>query len=756
MGIKKQTVGYNYYFSLHMGLGRGPFNEIAEIRVGDVPAITDPICIKEEGQLVLIDKPELFGGEQKEGGIRGPMFVYNGARDQELQPATGTALGTLPSIESALGGDVPSFRGVVTCWFDGLVASLNPYPKEWSFRVRRTTAGWWDDTPWYAAKATINLLSENGGLIRAMNGAHMIYEVNTNPEWGRGMPSELIDENSFLVAANTLCAEGLGLCLPWFRQETVKEFLPVIINHIGGVQYIDRASGKLTLRLIRGDYDPEDLPLFTPETGLLDVLDDDGSGEETAYNEIIVKGFDPTTKEDISVRVQNLASIQSQEEIISNTIEYRGLPTRELVARVALRELKVQLPLRKLTVLLDRRGWRIAPGMPFRISHPGKGIEMMILRAGEASDGTLTDGKITIKAVEDIFGMPETSFVEPPSSEWTPPSFTAVPPPESLLYEVNWRDYYRRSDQAARDAVDEGTSFIAELAKDPPGVQTQGFDIATKTGAEEYAAYANGGFTAWLTLFDDIEPLDATLTVAEENRTNFMTEFVPGMAVLIDDEQMEFTTFDDETGIATLKRGVADTIPAAHLATVTIWLIDDEMVSDGREYQDGETVFAKALTRTSTDLLELDEATEDSIEVNQRVFRPYPPGNVEVGGNTVYQDNGEQTEPELTWTHRDRIVQADALVGHDEGSVGPEPGVTYNIRVFDTDGVTLLREDDVGSVDTWTYDATMQIADGNPIEVWFELESVRDGLASQFHYRFLVVITGGWGYAWGENYGGAP
>lgn len=755
MGAKKQTIGYRYFFSLHMGLGRGPINELAEIRVGDITATDEAYDVANDGRLIQINKPNLFGGEKKEGGIVGPLYIYNGKADQNLQPA----MGSLPSIAASLGGDVPSFRGVVTLWFDGLVCAMNPYPKEWSFRVRRSTAGWYNNTPWYPEKALVSLFSENGGDIHAMNGAHMLYEVNTNPEWGRGMPAELIDENSFVVAANTLCGEGFGLCIPWFRQENIKEFIPVIIDHIGGVQYVDRETGKLTLRLIRGDYNPDDLPLFTPDTGLLDVIDDDSSGEETAYNEIIVTGFDPATKQDIQVRVHNLASIQSQGEIISNSIEYRGLPTRELTARVALRELKVQLPLRKMTVLLDRRGWRIAPGMPFRISHPAKGINNMIVRAGECRDGTLTAGSISVKSVQDIFGMPETAFVAPVGSGWTAPIFTAAPPPESRLLESNWRDYYRQSEPADRAAVDAGASYIGMVAKAPTGVQTDGYDLIVRTGSTAYPTdgelNTGGGFTAWLTLAANISPLATSLTVLDVNRQKFAAEFTNGMVVLIDDEQISFTSFNAATGVAGLVRGVTDTLPATHGSGSTIWLIDDEVVSDGQEYQDGETVYAKALTRTSADILEVGLADEQSVVVDQRVFRPYPPGNVKMNGDSVYSLPTTGTaEPVFTWAHRDRITEADAVVGHTEGSVGPEPGTTYNIRVYNDDGVTLLREVNVGAVDTWTYDATMQGADNPGPSIWVELESIRDTLASFYHYRFKVVLESGWGYGWGDNWGG--
>lgn len=757
MGAKKQTIGYRYFFSLHMGIGRGPVNQIAEIRVGDVPAYETPVNIRDSGQLIIINRPDLFGGEKKEGGIQGPCYIYNGARDQSLQPALSSSVGTLPSIEAQLGGDVPSFRGVVTLWFDGLVAAMNPYPKEWSFRVRRWDAGWWNDDPWYPAKARIIINDgDEEKLVIAMNPAHILYEVNTNPEWGRGMPPEAIDQNSFIAAANTLCSEGFGLCIPWFRQESIKEFIPVIINHIGAVQYVDRETGLLTLRLIRGDYDSDDLPLFTPTTGLLDILDDDASSEETSYNEIVIVGFDPSSKEDIQVRVQNLAAIQAQGEIISNTINYKGLPTRDLCARVAQRELKVQLPLRKMSVVLDRRGWRLAPGMPFRISDPEKGINNLILRAGEVNDGTLLDGKITVKAVQDVFGMPETSFVAPVLSAWTPPSFTAVAPSETRLYEVNWRDYYLRSSAADRDAVDEGTSYVAILAKDPSDVLTQGYDVLTRPDGGSYTTYGTVGFTNWLELGDDpIGPLDTTFTVADQNVANFVVEYEPGMVVMIDDEQLELTSFDEATRLGTVKRGVADTIPASHAAGSTIWLIDDEIGSDNEEYQDGETVFGKALTRTSTDVLSESLAAEVSVEVNQRLFRPYPPANVRVDGDSIYGLIGEYPEPVFTWAHRNRITQANIPVGHGEPSVSPEAGVTYRARLYDEDGTTLLREPDFGGADTWTYDAALQTEDGNPNFIWVELESVRDGLASQFFYRFKVVLVSGWGYNWGNNWGGA-
>jgi len=753
VGAPKQTIGYRYYFSIHMGIGRR-VNEIAAIRVNDIPALDSPVDITTGGRLVRINKPKLFGGDKKEGGIDGLMYVYSGHETQTLQPKLTSGGLTLPSISETLGGDVPNFRGVTTIWYDGLVCSMNPYPKEWAFRVRRHNAGWYQDKPWYSVMARI-VMQGTEGEVHAMNGAHILYEVNTNPEWGRGMPPELIDEESYVTAANKLCAEGFGLCIPWFRQENIKEFIPVVINHIGAAQYVDRETGKMTIRLIRGDYDVNDLPLFTPDTGLLDIIDEDNSAEETAYNEIVCTGFDPTTKEEIQVRVQNLASIQAQGEIISNTTEYKGIPTRDLLARVAQRDMRIQLPLRRMTVVLDRRGWRIAPGMPFRISHPGKGIVNLVLRAGECVDGPLTSGSINIKAVEDVFGMPETAYVVPQEPRWTRPDFTPLPSPEKRLYEMNWRDIYRLTSPADRDAIVDGNSYVAVMARPPEGIVSDGYEVLTRPEGTVYdeETEVSVGWTGWLRLETPMLPLDTTLTFEEQGLAAFLTEYKEGMVVLIDDEQMQFVAFDEISRLATVKRAVADTIPASHNAGASIWLVDDELGTDGTDYQDGETVYALALTRTSTAVEAPDENNEMSIVVDQRVVRPYPPGNVKVGGVSVYTSGLVNPQPAISWAHRDRVLQGDTVIGHVEGSVGPEPGVTYNIRVYSADGLTLLRSVNVGAVDTWTYDATMQAADGGPTSVWFELESVRGEIISFFHYRFAVTIVGGWGYGWGTNWG---
>lgn len=758
-GKGSQTIGFEYYMSLHMGLCRGPINEIVDIWVGGLSAWegNDPICIPNGGIAIYINKPELFGGNKKEGGIQGPAYIYSGARDQVLQPgakfvpggpSSGSLYGdllsmlkgpstALPGIAESLGGDVPNFRGVTTIWYNGLVCAMNPYPKEWAFRLRRTTAGWFDDEPWYPEKATIVMEGTDGKQVYGMNAAHILYEVNTNPEWGRGMPADLIDENSFIYAANQLCDEGFGLCLPWFRREAIKEFIPQIINHVAGATYVDRETGKIAFRLIRNDYDPDELPIFGPDSGLLRIEDDDSSSEETAFNEITVTGFDPVRKEDINLSAHNLAAIQTVGEIISNAYEYKGLATRDLVARVAQRELRAQSTgQRRFTLFMDRRAWRIKPAMPFKISWPAKGIGEMIVRGGEIDDN---GEELQLKVVQDIYGMSLTSYITPTEPEWTPPNRAPEPAAEEKLFEANYRDMYRRATEAQREAFGSGEGMIGIVAAPPAGVATYSYDIATHGPGEEYETRTAAGYTSRTSLVYDIEPLDTTIWFDLDTLSDFLIEFTDGAVVMIGDEQIGVTTLDEETGEATVKRGVADTLPRAHDIGATVWLVDDEIGTDFREYIDGEVVNAKVLPRTSSFLLPLEDAAELTVTMDQRQFRPYPPGNLKVDGDSVYTLSGSYIEPVLTWAHRDRLVQADAVVGHTEGSVGPETGVTYQIEVFDEEGGTLLNTYDVAGT-TWTYTAAMQYDDTAGDSVWMEMVSVRDYIESYFAYGFEVLL----------------
>ena len=476
MGKKKSvTVGYRYFFGIHMGICHGPVNDIIEIRVGDKTAWKGSIL---GGGRIDIDAPELFGGEKAEGGIKGPLDVYMGYPNQ----------GPITGLEKMVGEDRPHMRQRVTAFFNGMISAMNPYPKPWAFRVRRTTEGWDSDARWYPEKATILMTRPtnpdevtSSAEIHAMNPAHIIYECLTNRLWGRDLAPSRLDVASFSAAADRLHSETFGLCLRWVRRDSLKNFVRTILDHIAGALYNDPATGLLVLKLIRFDYNRASLPLFDADSGLLSVEEAPVGALSPMVNEFAVKYRDPITNKDNTVSVHNLASIQaSNGNFNSISREFTGLPTPDLALRVAQRELRaVSVGMRKFKVTLDRRAWRLAPAGVFRIQDKIRRIPDTVLRIGRIDRGRLTDGRITIDAVTDVFSFPLKSFTEP---QYPPPKPVIEPKPASArVFETPYFMLSRYTNPADFAHISDYAGFIGTVAKEPDPMHG-GYDLGVRDG----------------------------------------------------------------------------------------------------------------------------------------------------------------------------------------------------------------------------------------------------------------------------------
>lgn len=260
--------------------------------------------------------------------------------------------------------------------------------------------------------------------IHAMNPAHMIYELITNREWGRGLPASAIDVASFTNAADTLHAEKFGLCLRWSRRDNLQACLQTILDHIGAVVYSDRQTSLLTLKLIRMDYVVAQLPIYDTNSGIKEIRESDVTALGPAVNEIVVEYTEVITGKTRTVNTQNLASLQATRGV-SNSLKksYPAVATAELALRLAQRDLRANaMALRKFTITFDRRAWSIPPGSVIRIRDLSRGIVDVVVRVGRIEDGTLANGTITITAVQDVFALPSASFTgtEPPN--WVKPN----------------------------------------------------------------------------------------------------------------------------------------------------------------------------------------------------------------------------------------------------------------------------------------------------------------------------------------------
>jgi len=710
--MKAVTVGYRYSFDIHMGLGL-PIDELIEIRASGKTAWRG--SISENGQ-IAIDAPNLFGGDKGEGGLKGTLDVLFGEEDQ----------GVLAKLASMLGGVVPAFRGISTAFYSGLITSMNPYPKTWEILRRGGNRLWGSDGAWYPEKQFIWLADDQ---IKAMNPAHILYLMYTGQRF-RGLPRARMDDIAWRAAADTFYAEGLGLCLEWKRSDTFKAFRDTITSHAGAEVYLDRSTALLSISLLRDDYDPETLPLFDEDSGLLEMTQEEASSSDTVPSQIVGKYVDAITGETKQVRAVNSAVAQRDSGRSSETVEYFGAPTPEIAGRLVQRDLRVKTSgLKRYKVVLDRRGRSISPGQPFRLRSLRRGIETVVVRAGRIEDGTLSDGKITITALQDVFGLPETSYVAVPPIGWEPPNRTPQEVATRRLVEVPYRELAGLIDPANLELLDPTTAYLVALAVAPTSLSLS-YTVTDRVGSTgDFVVREVGDWCPSGILVADM-PLQSGATSIVLSSTSRLDDVEVGMAALVGDEIVRVDAVDYDTSTLTIGRGCADTVPASHASGTRVWFYDGFEGWDETAYTSGATLQAQLLTNTSIGQLDPALASTDSLTLQGRQGRPYPPGNLLINGSAY--PSAVTGDVVLSWAHRDRLLQADQLIDSEQGSIGPESGTTYSARLLRADTLAELTSQS-GITGTTATLSTTYIG-----SVIVELWSVRDGLDSWQSLSWVV------------------
>lgn len=755
---KAQVLGYRYYFTIQMGLGRGPIDELVEIRVGDKLAWYGSVT---ESGSYAINAGNIFGGDKGEGGIEGTFDMCMGEPTQEANPR----------IVGMHGPIVSALRGLATIVYDGLVCSLNPYPKTWKMRLRRTLAGW-DREPWYPERARIYFADtftvldtptvdigytgdpdayspgEWGEMVLlkttamqaeaqtrrrivcSMNPIHMLIEIATNKSWGRGMPDDQIDWTAYKVAADTLYCEGFGMCYRWNRQSSLDDVVGEIISTIGAMQYVSRTTGLLTIRLLRDDYDIAQLPTFTRTSGLLTIESAETSGSDSGVNEVVVKFRSALTGDVAAVRYQNLGSIMADGGVNSTTTEYLGVADRNIAVRLAARDVRAATgDIRRLKLTMDRRGFPIEPGTVFKISDPDTGIGLMIMRAVTITNEDYVKGTITISCLTDVFGLPNTAYVGLEEVEVDQPSQMPALPVGQRLVEIPYRAVYQDMDTANFNLVTDDAAFVGAVAIRPNSWNTS-FDLIVKAAADaDYPTEQQaGGWSSYGVLPATIQPLDFLLTFTDCD----LTAVEVGQMALIDDEEVKVLTVDTLTKSVTIARGCLDTVPQVHAGGTRVWFYETGETDASREFSIGDTVNGKVLSNSTLAQLSPDLAQTLTLTTVGRFGKPYPPGLVTIDGLDIFAVQSIASGSVVTFARRNRITQGDVVQDYGVADISPEAGQTHTINLYRQDTGALL-------VAYTGITGTSQVVDpGYGGEVRLELFAVRDGLQSHQKYEVRV------------------
>lgn len=712
---KSVTVGYRYYLGLHFGICHGPVDSLERIDVAERTVYSSPVSGNSQ---IYIDAPNVFGGESREGGIQGAADVMFG----------GIGQGFNDYLAAKQGVPQPNYRGILGLVFrGGLIACNNPYVKPWSFRVKRILAGWHGGV-WYSSRATINV-----GGISAANPAHIIYECLTNPTWGMGYPSTLIDNSSFEAAANTFYNEGLGLCIAWGQQDSLNNFVQVVLDHAGAVLSQDAGGGFFKLKALRADYSIGALTTFSDSNGRILSLE---KIERATYtenvNEIIVQFIDAATGRQSSIYVQNLANVQAQGAVVSQTRQYLGIPSAALATRIGMRDIKASTSgLARVIFVANRSAFSFVPGDVISFSWAPSGIVSMPLRITKIDYGPLTSGLIRIEALEDVFGLPATTYAGVPPIGWTAPNYTPAAASSSLAMEASYKDLYDFFGPADIANIDQDAGYLIAAASRPSSGVSTNYRLQTRAGSASFVDKFTGDWAPTGLLADGISRTATSITLLESfdldsieiNSLGLIGSGVSG-------EIVQITAIDLATNTLTIRRGCVDTVPGIWPSGTRFTEYDTHGVNDEVEYVSGENVAARFITRTSTG--ELSEAASpiSTVQMNRRQFRPYPPGRFRFNG--LAYPNRATDSVEITWVPRNRVTQADVITDEAASGVALEANSSYRLRITNTVNNTVV--DDI----TTTSTTFTKSGDGiYKVELW----TVRDSLSSWQTNSHLIVIN---------------
>jgi len=408
--------------------------------------------------------------------------------------------------------------------------------------------------------------------------------------------------------------------------------------------------------------------------------------------------------------VQNTGAFQIQGSIVSETVGYAGIVNPELAQRVAMRDLASRsTPLSKIRLTVNRAAWNLHAGDVFRLNWTKLGLVGVVYRIGSINGGSLTDGKITIEAVEDVFGLPDNTYIAQLPSGWMPPNSEPAPIAIRSVYEVPYWDIVREIGDIGAQELQASATFYAATGV-APSSDSYNFNMhenILSAGSNGYNYVATGYFASSCLTLADL-PKAHSSVIAYSN-DEMMSEVAVGDYGIINGELVGVTAVNTTNGTVTVNRGVLDTVPITHAAGSRIFFPNGVAAYDTTERYSGETVDVKMTTITGKGELPITSAPYDLLTLTGRQARPYPPGRVGIippNNVPMYYPTHFLGELKLSWAHRDRTQQTVTLVSQNTANIGPEVNTTYTLRLYDENN-TLRRTVELAT-DNYIWAAELQ------------------------------------------------
>lgn len=510
---------------------------------------------------------------------------------------------------------------------------------------------------------TLEYLCDNGAwhlgrLDDDLNPAEAIYEILMNKYWGCGYVEDRIDVNS-LINLGVVCEqEKLGVSCLINRTAQANDYVTKILNHINGVKYDDPKTGKLTFKLIRNDYDVDKIKSFNvsnTESCEFSRLDwsETTSAVEISFTDASNKyATGQFTFTDIANRlITGFYTSKSVEgDYFTTTANAKWLAQMNQLAN--------GYPLSAINLVTNRYAYDVTIGDPIKVSWEPYGLNQVVYRVTDIDYANLTEGKISITGIEDVFGFDKLDFSTSESPQWTDPTdnptsigrYTFIEEPYETSRSLNTYMFAYAAQPTERDVYwdvwrNVNGNFLKSsqsMAWSTVGRLTYGYikDFEIDSSGFEFSTLGQNGKELIEQKIEKIEKYPTTYTSTS------------GLNLLvIDNEWMSYETIEKlPNGHYQVKgviRGIFDTLPEQHTAESIIYFIENRQNIAGTgnsiavENDPPVTEYLELRTETRNVAQAFDPSLVEEHTTTRRSEQPSIMANMQfgtdMGTETIYQ-----------------------------------------------------------------------------------------------------------------------
>lgn len=623
------TVAHRYFLTMDLALAMGPGISMREVYVDDKLAWSGDTG---GGAVTAVGGIGISFGGYKEGGAMnmGGNF-YSGAFDLVNQPVDSIIQGLVGA------GNVPAYLGTSHISLDGELGE-SAQLRKMAFVIERYTN-------------SLGLIN-NGKIGVDINPAEALYQVMTDSWSGMGISPSLIDITTLQAIGQVLYNENNGISIQVTAEATGKKVVEEILRQIDGVAYQDPATGRIIFKLIRDDYDVDLLDIYD-ETSIIKVENFSRSGWDEVMAQVKVS-FPQRDSDSEAVAIsQDMATAGMVGRLRSTTISMPFCYDKELANRLASRErAQLSVPLFRMTLQMNRNANTLRPGDVFKVSWADYGIQNLVMRVQEFDFGSLLDGKIVVRCLQDNFALDTVVFSPPPETGWVAPVVDPQPIAVSDIIEMP-RFFMNR----VQFPIPDGNAGVIPLAV-KPSTASSSYDLlagdvsgdldvrepqqviypASGTLLAAYdrsSGFATGSDATGFTLINITGDSDgfvaaSNLAAMRQGETGLLYgngEFI-GFLSAIDNGNGSWT-------ISNVYRGLLGTVPKTHPSNTRFYQIKTELMGTGvlDDLAEDDTLYYKLLDRVGPSAINADEIAEASQLMQRWARRGQRVRNVRLGGN---------------------------------------------------------------------------------------------------------------------------